>query len=97
MYTVSAKESNNSDSVCLITLCYFRNTSPNSISNLVMYWAGNNILSGVDLIQPGINLQWIPIHNLSFYIYSKFIHCFIVKVVPFFFGHHRTGVAGVDT
>ena len=39
--------------------CYFRNTYPSSISNLVLYWSGNNILSRVNLIQLGINLQYI--------------------------------------
>ena len=43
----------------LITLCYFINTSPSSISDLVCYQAVNNILSGMDVIQSGINLQWI--------------------------------------
>ena len=60
MYTVSIKEYNNSESGCLITLCYFQNTFASIISNLVHYWAGNNILAGVDLIQSGFNLQWIP-------------------------------------
>ena len=57
---VSIKESKYSEAGCLITLFNFRNTSPNGISSLVRYWEGNNILSGVDLIHSGINLQWIP-------------------------------------
>ena len=63
--SVAIKESNNSEAGWLITLCYFINSSPSSISNLVLYWAGNNIMDGVILIQSGINLQWIPtISNL---------------------------------
>ena len=60
MDAVATKESNNNEAGCIITLCYFRNTSPISISNLVLYWAGNNILDGVNLIQSVINLQYIP-------------------------------------
>ena len=56
---VGIKESNNNWAGCLINICYFRNTSPSSISNLVLYWVGNYITSGVDSIQSGINLQWI--------------------------------------
>ena len=51
MDEVSIKESKYSESSCLIILCYFRNTSPDINSNLVMYWSGNNILLGVDSIQ----------------------------------------------
>ena len=50
MDAVAIKESKYSEAGCLITLCYFPSTSPSSISNLVLYWAGNNILVGVDLI-----------------------------------------------
>ena len=60
MYTFEIKEYNNSEAGCLITLCYFRNTSPIIISNLVLYWAGNNILAGVYSIQSEIKLKWIP-------------------------------------
>ena len=56
----SIEESNNSESGCLISLFCFRNTSPISISNLVLYYVGNKILDGVDSIKSGINLQWIP-------------------------------------
>ena len=59
MDAVAIKESNNSENGCLITLCYFRNNSPISISNLVMYWTENNLLAGVDSIQSGIKLQYI--------------------------------------
>ena len=45
------------EAVCLITLCYFLNTYPINISNLVLYWAVNNILDGVDSIKSGINPQ----------------------------------------
>ena len=55
------KESNSSESGCLINLFYSKNTSPISISNLVMYWVINHSLDGVNSVQPGINLQWIPI------------------------------------
>ena len=51
MYVVEIKESKYSEAGCLITLYYFKNNSPNIISNLVMYWSGNIILSGVDSIQ----------------------------------------------
>ena len=47
------------DAGCLITLCYFQNTSPSIISNLVLYWGENNILDRVNLIQSGINLKYI--------------------------------------
>ena len=61
MDAVAIKQSNNSDDFCLVTICYFRNTFPGSIFSLVLYLAGNNILDGIDLIQLGIDLQWIPI------------------------------------
>ena len=64
----------NSVDIFLITLCYFRNHSPSSILNLVLYWAGNNIMVGVDSIQSGIKLQWIPTKNtslnLTYYIFG---------------------------
>ena len=53
------KKYNKSDASFLINICYYKNTS-SSIYNLVLYWAGNNILSGAYLIQSGINLQCIP-------------------------------------
>ena len=56
---VVTKKSKYSEAGCLINLCYFLNNSLSSISNLVLYWAGNNILYRVDLIQLGINLQYI--------------------------------------
>ena len=59
LYAVAIKEFKYSESSCVITLCYFRNNYPSSISNLVLYWAVNNIINGVDLIQWGINLQYI--------------------------------------
>ena len=76
MDAVSIKEYNNSEYGCLITLWYFINTSPISILNLVLYWVLNNICYGVDLIQPGINLQWIPTpsghqSNSEIHIYEK--------------------------
>ena len=61
MDTVVTKQSKYSESCCLINICYILNTYLIIISNLVLYWAGNNILSGVDLIQLGMNLQYIPI------------------------------------
>ena len=57
MDAVAIKESKYIEDGFLITLCYFRNTSPSSILNLVLYGAGNNILDGVNLIRSGINLQ----------------------------------------
>ena len=45
---VSIKEYKYSKTGSLITLGYFRNNSPSSISSLVFYWAGNNTLYGVD-------------------------------------------------
>ena len=60
MYVVEIKESKYSEAGCLITLYYFKNNSPNIISNLVFNWAGNNILSEVYSVSLGINLQWIP-------------------------------------
>ena len=56
---VVTKKSKYSKAGCLINLCYFLNNALSSISNLVLYWAGNNILSRVDFIQLGINLQYI--------------------------------------
>ena len=56
---VSIKESNNSEAGCLITLFYFRNTSPMCISNLLLYWSGYNIMDVVNSIQSVISLQWI--------------------------------------
>ena len=53
------KEYKYSEAGCLIYLCYFQNTSPSSISDLVCYWVRNNIMAGVNSIQLGINLQWI--------------------------------------
>ena len=47
----------------LINLCYFQNTSPSRILSLVLYWAVNDILDGVNLIHLGINLNWIPTYN----------------------------------
>ena len=35
-----------SEAGCLITLGYFKNTSPGRILILVCYWDGNNILDG---------------------------------------------------
>ena len=60
MDAVAIKESKYSEASFLITLCYFRNTSPSIISNWVLYWALNNILVVFDLIQSRINLQNIP-------------------------------------
>ena len=43
--------------------CYFpspRLLGITYISNLVLYWVGNNILAGLYLIQFWINLYWIP-------------------------------------
>ena len=60
MYAISIGSSNNSEYGCLITLFHFLNNFPSSISNLVLYWAGNNILVGVNFIQLGIRLQCIP-------------------------------------
>ena len=54
------KKKKTSEACCLITPYNFRNTSPNSIPNLVPYWTENNILAWVDSIQSGINLQYIP-------------------------------------
>ena len=65
---VSTKESSNSEDGCLINLCYFRNTPPSNISNLVRYWAVNNILYGVNLIHSGTKLQWI---TTPYHIWSK--------------------------
>ena len=48
---VAIKESKYSEIGCLITLGYFWNTYPISISNFVHYWAVNNILNWVNLIQ----------------------------------------------
>ena len=53
---VVIKEFKYSDYGCLITLCYFRNNSPRSISSLFRYWVINNILYGVNLVHWGINL-----------------------------------------
>ena len=63
MDPVTIKYYNNIDSGCLIIPCYFRNTYSSRISNLVLYGAGNNILNGVNFIQSGINLQYIPTHS----------------------------------
>ena len=60
MDAVKIKESNNSEAGCLINPCCVFNNSPSSISNLFLYWAGNNIMDIVYLIQLGINLQYIP-------------------------------------
>ena len=60
MDVVATKEYNNRKPGFLMNICYFQNTYPSSIYNLVLYWAGKHILSGVDSIQWGINLQWIP-------------------------------------
>ena len=57
---VATEESKFSESCYLITQYSFQDTSPGIFSNLVMYWPVNNILYGVDLIQLGINLQYIP-------------------------------------
>ena len=57
MDAVEIKESKYIEAGFLITIFYFRNNSPSIISNLVLYWAGNNILDGVNSIQSGISLQ----------------------------------------
>ena len=57
MDAVAIKEYKFSESGCLINLLYFRNTFLISISNFVLYWAGNNNLPKVDSIQSVINLQ----------------------------------------
>ena len=62
---VAIEEYNNGEAGCLITICYFRNKSPSIISNLVLYWVVNNIMDGVNLIQPGINLHWVTTQNTS--------------------------------
>ena len=46
-----------SEAGCLINQCHFLNTSPSSISSLVLYCTGNRILTGVDSIKLGIYLQ----------------------------------------
>ena len=48
--TAAIKSYKYSEGGCMITLCYFLNTSPGSIINLVRYWEGNNIMAGVNLI-----------------------------------------------
>ena len=48
MGVVLIKEFNKIEAICLITIWYFRNSSSISILFLVLYWARNNILSGVD-------------------------------------------------
>ena len=57
MDKVEIKESKYSETCCLINLSYFRNDSPSSISNLVLYYVVKNIMYGVDSIQTGINLH----------------------------------------
>ena len=62
----ATKEYNNSDSSCGINIRYFLNTSPSSISNLVLYQAVNNILAEVGLIKLGVILHLIST-SLTFY------------------------------
>ena len=73
-YAVAIKKSNNSESGCLITLYYFGYTYPSSISNLVLYWAGNNILDGVNSIHLGTNLQWI---HTRYILFCKYVVCIL--------------------
>ena len=60
MDATETKEFKYSKAGILITLCYFQNTSPSGIQNLVHYRAVKNIMAGVHSINPGINLQWVP-------------------------------------
>ena len=58
----------------MITLCYFRNTFPSSISNLVLYWAGNNILAGVGSIlddHDRIKRHSRPSSDLGGYLFAR--------------------------
>ena len=71
MDVVSTIESKQNESVCLISICYFRNASPISIYNLVLYWTGNNILARVSSIQSVINLHYIP---------KKYPHLCLTKI-----------------
>ena len=63
--TVTTKEYRYSEAGCLIPLCYFNKIYPSIISNLVRYWAVNNIMAVLYSIQSGINLQWIPKFKIS--------------------------------
>ena len=48
--TVAIKEYNKSGAACLITICYSQNTLPSSISNLILYGAGNIIQENGDTL-----------------------------------------------
>ena len=55
----------------------FLKASSSSIYNLGCYWGVKNILAGLNYIQSGINLHWIPTfnifkyHSYSFYPYFQ--------------------------
>ena len=48
--TFAIKEYNKSGAACLITICYSQNTLPSSISNLILYGAGNIIQENGDTL-----------------------------------------------